>query len=332
MDKLLILGGTNFIGRNLVDSLLKLDKFDITLFNRGKTNPDLFPEIKQLHGDRNTSEIHLIDKEAWDYIIDLSCYYPHSLADIVSHLHKAPKRFIFISTCSVYNMDVDKSILRDENSAILGCTEKEKIDSSPATYGKRKAECERILTQSDLKYTIFRPALVYGQYDYTDRFYYWLYQIKKEKELLIPNQGKNLLSVTYVKDLVDVIIKSLKDDFASDIYNVTTYPDLTIAKIFDTTSQLLDKQPRVFSPNSDFLNDNKVAQWNDIPLWLDCDYYTYNNRKILKDLKMKITDFKDSVSETIDYYERLNWQKPGFGISEKIKNKLIEKLKKLKAD
>ena len=71
MDKLLILGGTNFIGRNLVDSLLKLDKFDITLFNRGKTNPDLFPEIKQLHGDRNTSEIHLIDKEAWDYIIDL---------------------------------------------------------------------------------------------------------------------------------------------------------------------------------------------------------------------------------------------------------------------
>jgi len=326
MDKILILGGTNFIGRNLVDRLIQLDNFDITLFNRGKSNPDLYPAIRELHGDRNTSEINIIFKEKWDYIIDLSCYFPDSLSHIVSHLDKSIKRYIFISTCSVYDNDLDKSILRDENSPTLNCAEKEKTDTFVATYGKRKAECERILIQSDLRYSIFRPALVYGSFDSTDRFYYWLYQIKKGNQLLIPNRGENLFSVTYVKDLIQVIIKSLKVDFHSDTYNVTTYPDLSISKLIDIISQLLDKHPDLYFADTVFLNENKIAQWTDLPLWLDCDYFTYDNTKILKDLEIEITDFKDSVSDTINYYDKLDWKEPIYGLSEKTKNKLIKKI------
>ncbi len=326
MDKILILGGTNFIGRNLVDRLIQLDNFDITLFNRGKSNPNLYPTINELHGDRNTSEINMIFKENWDYIIDLSCYFPGSLSHIVSHLDKPIKRYVFISTCSVYDNDLDKSILRDENSSTLNCTEKESTDTSVATYGNRKAECERILERSDLRYSIFRPALVYGPFDSTDRFYYWLYQIKKGNQLLIPNQGNNLFSVTYVKDLVQAIIKSLQVDNHSDIYNVTTHPDLSISKLIDITSQLLDKHPNLYFGDSDFLNQNQIAQWTDLPLWLDCDYFTYNNTKILRDLKIEFTDFKDSVSDTINYYHKRNWKEPIYGISENNKNELIKKI------
>jgi 2'-hydroxyisoflavone reductase len=326
MDKILILGGTNFIGRTLVDSLIQHDDFDITLFNRGKSNPDLYPTIKKIQGDRNTSDINVIFKEKWDFIIDLSCYFPDSLSHIVSHLDKSIKRYVFISTCSVYDNDLDKSILRNENSPTLNCTAKERTDTSVATYGKRKAECERILIQSDLRYSIFRPALVYGPFDSTDRFYYWLYQIKKGNQLLIPNQGKDLFSVTYVKDLIQLITKSLNVDFDSDTYNATTYPDLSISKLIDVTSQLLDKHPDLFFAGSDFFNENKIAQWIDLPLWLDCDYFTYGNTKILRDFKIEITDFKDSVSETINYYDLLDWKEPIYGIPEKTKNKLIDKI------
>ncbi len=326
MDKILILGGTNFIGRNLVDSLIQLGYFDITLFNRGKSNPNIYPTIKKLSGDRNSSDISVIFKEKWDYIIDLSCYFPNSLDHIITQLKNVPKRYVFISTCSVYDNDLDKSILRNEDSPTLGCTYKERSDSSVATYGKRKAECERIIIQSGIEYSIFRPALVYGPFDSTDRFYYWLYQIKTDKKLLVPNKGKNLFSVTYVRDLVQVIIKSLNYNIGSDIYNVATYPDISLSKLIDTTSQLLNKDPNLYFTDSTFLSNNNIAQWIDLPLWLDCDYFTYNNTKVLKDLKMEITEFRSSVSDTLDYYNKLDWNEPKYGITEKVKNELIDKI------
>lgn len=328
MDKILILGGTNFIGRNLVDSLIQSDDFDITLFNRGKSNPDLYSTIKRIQGDRYTSDISMIFNEKWDYIIDLSCFYPDSLSHIVSRLNKSIKRYVFISTCSVYDNDLDNSILRDEKSPTLNCTKKERTDTSVATYGKRKAECERILQQSGLTYSIFRPALVYGKHDYTDRFYYWLYQINKEKALLIPNQGKSIFSVTYVMDLIQVIIKSLNIKTDSNIYNVTTYPQLSISELVNISSLILIKKAKLHYADSEFLNEHGVSQWSDLPLWLDCDYFTYDNKKILGELKMHITDFRDTVSTTIDYYASLDWKEPKYGMNEKMKNELIEKLMK----
>ncbi len=326
MEKILILGGTNFIGRNLVNKLIQLNSYNITLFNRGKSNPDLYSDIKELHGDRNTSDINLIFEENWDYIIDVSCYFPDSLSNIVSQMDNSLKRYIFISTCSVYDNNLDKSLFRDENSPTLSCTNSERIDSSVSTYGNRKAECERILTQSNLHYTILRPSLVYGPYDKTDRFYYWLFQIKKENQLLVPNQGKNIFSITYVNDLIEGIIKSINIDIDSNIYNVTSYPDLSISKLIDTASLLLNKHPNLNYVNSVFLNENNIAQWTDLPLWLDCDYFTYSNKKILKNLNLKITDFEESVSTTIDYYIQSGWQKPNYGLSEKTLKMLIEKL------
>ena len=178
----------------------------------------------------------------------------------------------------------------------------ERIDSSAATYGNRKAECERILKQSGLRYSILRPSLVYGPYDSTDRLYYWLYQIKKGNKLLIPNQGKSKFSVTYVKDLVQVILNLLNTNTESNIYNVTTYPQLSISELVNTASQI----------------------------WLDCDYFTFDNKKLLNELKMHMTEFSYTVSSTIAYYESLFWQEPKYGMNEHLKNELIDKLMKIK--
>ena len=327
MNKILIIGGTNFIGRNLVDKLLSINRFDLAIFNRGITNPDIFPQIQKIKGDRDTDEISKIGEEDWDYIIDLSCYHPDSLLNILKNTTDKLKRYIFISTCSVYDNDIDKSFLRNETASLLDCNENERKDKSNLTYGKRKAECERVLQQSNIIYVILRPSLVYGIFDNTDRFYYWLYQVNNHHEILIPNQGKSLFSVTYVKDLVNTIIESISSENHSQVFNVTTFPKLSISMIIEYTSELLNKKPKLINATSKFLNSEQINQWTDMPLWLDCDYFTYDNSKLIKNLDVQFTEFKKSIAETIAYYQKSGWAEPKYGINETKKQELIEALK-----
>lgn len=325
MDKVLILGGTNFIGRNLVEALLAIDSYDLTLFNRGVTNPELFPNIKKIIGDRNTSDLELAMQENWDYIIDLSCYFPDALSHI-DKINSTPKRYIFISTCSVYDNEENKSVLRNESSPILSCSETQRIDTSVNTYGHRKAECERVVQKSGLTHTILRPALVYGRYDTSDRFYYWLYHIQKENSLLIPNGGVNLFSITYVNDLVQSILSSLNPEHESGTYTITTRPTMSLSKLVDTASIVLGKKSSLHHTNSAFLKKHNIAEWTDLPLWLDCDYYTYDNAKAIDELGLKPTNFLVSVRETSKYFDDLDWPNPTYGITKKIKNDLIDKV------
>lgn len=327
MEKILIVGGTNFIGRNLIERLLELNQYEITIFNRGITNPDLFPGVNKIIGDRNTPNISLIGNIEWSYIIDLSCFFPQSVKNTLATINPNVKRYIFISTCSVYNNGVNKSILRGEDAITHDCTQAESIDTSPATYGKRKAACERQLQNSRIPYFILRPSLVYGKYDNTDRFYYWLYQTKMQNELLIPNSGEQIFSVTYVNDLVNCMVHLIKKEGDSKIYNVTSSPTLSISMIIDAASDILNKNPQRNYGNAAFLHYEQIKEWVDLPLWLDCNYHTYSNAQLLKDIDAKFTDFDVAIQATINYFEQLNWPVPTFGLTEKRKIELINKLK-----
>lgn len=324
MDKILILGGTHFIGRNLIERLSFNKNYDLTIFNRGLTNPTLFPYIKKIIGDRNTNEINLINQSHWDYVIDLSCYFPNSLSNIINELPKALKKYIFISTCSVYQNE--NIILRNEDALINDCNQDQFEDQSTSSYGNRKAECERILQSSRLNFTILRPALVYGKYDSTDRFYYWLHQAKKYDQILIPNNGKQLFSVTYVKDLVDTIEKTITEKLDRSSYNITTTKEISIEHILNTAIKILDSNPNLVKANSQFLESNKINQWIDMPLWIDSNYFTFDNKKILDNYDLKFTGFKKSVIETIKYYQKVEWPIPTYGIDRDKQLNLIENL------
>ncbi|MGH1384818.1 NAD-dependent epimerase/dehydratase family protein [Kordia sp.] len=325
MEKILILGGTQFIGRTLVEQLQKLNKYDITLFNRQKTQADLFPDVKKIKGDRETNDVSQIKNEDWDYVIDVSCYYPDSLVNVLDSLKGSLKKYILVSTCSVYDEVNDQTPMRAETGKVLNCTNEERTDRTNASYGNRKAECERILVNSNHKYTIFRPSLVYGPYDHTDRLYYWLYQVQTNKTLLLPDFGEKLFSITYVHDLVNAIINALKSD-VSGIYNVTTALETSIKEIVEYAEKLLDKTAKTKNAAPSFLNENNVEQWTDMPLWLDGDYFSYDNQQLKNDFDFQLTNYEESLKNTIAYYETLNWHKPIYGMSEKTKIGLLEKL------
>ncbi|NNC85957.1 MAG: NAD-dependent epimerase/dehydratase family protein [Bacteroidia bacterium] len=326
MNKILILGGTQFIGRNLVNVLQSISSYDLTLFNRQQTASNLFPKLNKIKGDRETDDIRQIEQQAWDYVIDLSCYYPAALQKTLSSLKIQPKKYIFISTCSVYNNENNKTELRDESAELLPCTIEQATNRESSSYGNRKAECERILIKSGLNYTIFRPALVYGAYDKTDRFYYWLYQVRKSPTLLLPNKGNSNFSITYVQDLVNLIIASLNNDSSNNTYNAISTPKTSISQIVNAAAELLEVNIKSVKAHPDFLEEQNIAQWKGIPLWLNCDYYTYSNQKIQSDYKIALTNFSESIKQTIVHYSDLNWPTPGFGITDNKKNELIDKI------
>lgn len=325
MKKILILGGTNFIGRNLVESLLSDTDFELTLLNRGLSNPSLFPKIKRIVSNRNEGDISEIGEESWDYIIDLSCYFPHSLTNIINALTSLPEKYIFISTCSVY--EDEQLRVREETARVKEGKPADWIDNQAATYGIRKAECERILRESNINYTILRPALVYGKYDNTDRFYYWLHQVKKYNEILVPNKGTQKFSVTYVKDLIRIIEKSIRPEEDRNIYNVISHPEMSIGKIISTTIGLLSHKPSIINISSEDLSKNNIKQWIDMPLWIDNDFFTFSNRKLLSRFGKVTTAFEKSIEETIQYYEKINWVEPQYGINRNQQVELIDKFK-----
>jgi 2'-hydroxyisoflavone reductase len=313
MKNVLILGGTNFIGRVLVEKMKTNTNYSLTLFNRGKRNAGLFPEIPQLHGDRETDEVNLITGNDWDFVIDLSGYYPVSFAKLLEALKGKVGRYIFVSTISVY--DLDKLIGREvpENETILPCTEKQLTSKLPDAYGEKKAEMERLLLNCEwLDKIIFRPSLVYGKYDFTDRFYYWLWRAKFSDKILLPDEGKDITSITFVSDLADLLIASLTIATHRTTYNAATH-QVTIKQLAEACAKQVQRQPQFVSLPAQQITNAGVQPWQDIALWMNGDM-KISMQQVLHDFNIAFTPFAETVAQTAAYYESLGWPECKYGM------------------
>ena len=325
MKKVLIIGGTLFIGRALVEAMLEVGGYEITLFNRGKTNPDLFPSVSKMTGDRETDDVTQIAKNKWDCVIDMCAYYPNTLDYLLQHIKDKTDRFIFISTMSVYRMEESEDKLIGEDFPVYDCTEEEKIDKSMHTYGKRKAECERVIwSYKDLDCIVLRPALVYGKYDFTDRFYYWLYRLNKGGQMLLPGGGTGISTNTFVDDLAKIIIKAIDIEKHGGVYNVNTYPRMPLKEQVELMGKAMGKKPDWVNVSSEFLETENIRQWADIAMWLHGNYMMVDNEKIIKDFKLSFDSFEESARKTASYYAGLGWPEPKYGITIEREQELIQ--------
>ncbi len=328
MDKILVLGGTHFIGRNLIERLLETGACDITLFNRQRTSPALFPELKKIKGDRETDDINKITTTDWDFVIDLSCYFPGTLNNLIGKLKGNVGRYIFISTISVYELELNaKSEIITENFKIQKCNEEEAKNHSPETYGKRKAECEKILNQTEwLEKIILRPSVIYGKYDTTDRLYYWLDRIKQGNAFIVPNCSEKV-TLTYVKDLVNIMIESLKIQNRSATYNASTHEPFTLSEMVSRISRLMKKENEMVEITNKQLLGSNIKPAEDIPLWFNLPL-AISNSKLNGDFKMNLTSFDQSIEDTIKYYDNLNWPLCKAGFDCHAERMLVSKYKK----
>ena len=264
--KILIIGGTRFLGRHLVHSAFGRGH-TVTLFNRGLTNPDLFPQLETILGDREKDLPELMVGE-WDAVIDTCGYVPRIIRLSAEGLEGSVSRYVFISSLSVY--ENFRKIGIDETYPV-GKIEDETVEEiTGETFGPLKALCERAVQDAfgDGRALIVRPGLIIGPYDPTDRFTYWPVRVARGGDVLAPAGPDAAIQIIDVRDLSDFIIKLVEDN-ASGIFNATG-PDyeLTMGELLETCKRVSGSDANFKWAPAEFLSRHEVLPWSDMPVWI----------------------------------------------------------------
>jgi 2'-hydroxyisoflavone reductase len=203
--KVLVIGGTQFIGRHIVSALLA-DGDDVTLFHRGQTNPELFAWAEHRLGDRDV-DLSLLATGAWDATIDTSAYVPRQVRTLAEALGGRGGRYVQISSVSAYDAPPGPGMTEHAPLAVLDDPTTEVVNGH--TYGGLKALCEQEALQSfgptGADISIVRPTYVAGPYDYTGRFTWWVERVAQGGRVLAPGPRDNPFQVVDARDLADFV-------------------------------------------------------------------------------------------------------------------------------
>ena len=300
--KILIIGGTKFLGRHLVDSALA-HGHEVTLFNRGKTNPDLFPQVETILGDRE-HDIEKLSSREWDIVIDVAGYLPRIVRLSAIGLERCVSRYVFISSLSVY---ADFRKIGIDESYPVGKIEGESVEEiTGETYGPLKVLCERAVQDVyGERALIIRPGLIVGPHDPTDRFTYWPVRVARGGDILAPQKPEATTQVIDVRDLSDFILKLIEEN-ASGTYNATG-PDyeLTFGELLKVSKQVSGTNANVNWASVEFLNQNKVEAWSDMPAWIpdDEEGVGFSRIDISKAIRagLKFRPLEETIRDTLEW-------------------------------
>ena len=256
--RLLLLGGTKFLGKHVAAAALA-SSHEVTLFTRGETNPELFPEAEHLRGDRDGS-LGALEGREWDAVVDTSGYVPRIVGASAALLADEVERYVFISSVSAY---ADFAKPRSESDPVATLDEPTEDYRSPA-YGALKALCEaeveRALPGRALQ---VRPGLIVGPDDPTDRFTYWPQRARRGGEILAPAPPERPVQFIDVRDLAEWIVR-MAEAGSTGIYNATGRPgEVTFEALLDACGA-----EQVTWVDEAFLLEQEVAEWMMLPLWI----------------------------------------------------------------
>ena len=266
--KLLVLGGTKFLGRATVEAALQRGH-DVTLFNRGRTNPELFPEAEKLLGDRAT-DLSALSGRTWDAVVDTSAYVPQEARASAEVLANQAGYYLFVSSVSVY---ADLSQPVDEESPLDEPREGQPVDrllEDFSNYGPLKVLCERAVAESFGGPTgIVRPGLIVGPHDPTGRFTYWPHRVARGGEILAPKPPESQVQFIDVRDLGEWVV-DLCEQRVGGTFNAANR-DVTWEALLDTCREVARSDAQLVWIDPEFLIEQEVGQWMELPMWLHED-------------------------------------------------------------
>lgn len=264
--KILILGGTIFVGRHLVEAA-QARGHEVTLFNRGQHNADLFPAVEKLRGDRDGDGLDALAGRSWDAVLDTCGYVPRVVRQSAERLAGSVSRYVFVSSISVYADTRAAGVDEDSPVGILEDTTTEEIAGD--TYGPLKALCEQEV-QAALPdgALILRPGFIIGPQDPTDRFTYWPHRIAQGEDVLAPGRPDQPIQVIDARDLAEWTIR-LVEQGATGLYNATgpDYP-LTLGALLQTCKTVSGSDARLVWVPDEFLKENGADTSTLLPFYL----------------------------------------------------------------
>lgn len=259
--KLLLIGGPRFLGRAITDGALERGH-ELTFFNRGRTNPELYPEVERLLGDRPT-DMRALRGRVWDAVVDTCGFVPRAVRASVDAL-AGSGLYCFVSSISVY-ADFGAPIAEDNPVAALGDLSDDEMTNE--SYGALKALCEDVVREGfGDRGLVVRPGLIVGPHDPTGRFTYWPHRVARGGEVLAPGPPERQTQFVDVRDLGEWIVE-LCERGVGGTFNAT-HPGVSWAELLDACRAVTGSDAHVTWVTDEFLVEHDVGQWLELPLWL----------------------------------------------------------------
>lgn len=299
---ILILGGTGFIGPHMV-RYAQSRGHNLTLFNRGQTNPGLFAEVEQLRGDRD-GDLAALEGRTWDAVIDNSGFVPRIVQDS-AQLLKASGRYIFISTLSVYSsFDTPNA---DENHP-LGTMEDSTVEEvTGRTYGPLKSLCEeRVQDAFAERSTIIRPGYIVGPGDRSDRWTYWPVRVDRGGVVLAPGRETDPMQVIDARDLAAWTVRLAETRTSGTFNAVGPANPMTMGELLESAQSILCSDATFTWVDAEFLSEHDVS----VPIWVSgtgdtAGMHRFNGgRAWASDLTTR--PIADTVADTVEWWKSLD--------------------------
>jgi 2'-hydroxyisoflavone reductase len=316
--KWLVLGGTKFLGRAFVEEALAAGH-EVTLFNRGKTGPDLFPNVETIVGDRTSSDdLAKLSGRRWDAVFDPSGYVPRIVGLSAEQLKDSVDFYVFVSTISVYR---DHSNPDQDEAYPVGTIEDETIEEiTGESYGPLKVLCEQAVEAAFPGRALHvRAGLIVGPYDPTDRFTYWPARIQKGGEFLAPEGPDQQMQFIDACDIAQWVLR-MAEQRKGGVYNVTGDP-IDLGTIFDTVTAVTGASATPVYADTAFLAEQEVAPWQELTMWIPATDERFANMNATSVEKAKrdgltFRPLQDTVRDLLTWHnQRTLTQPPSHGLA-----------------
>ena len=306
--RLLVLGGTKFLGRHAVDAALA-DGHEVTIFTRGKTNADLFPEVEHLTGDRD-GDLGALAGRAWDGVVDTSGYVPRVVRQSAELLRDAVGRYVFVSSISVYAGFAEPVT---EASAVAEL-EDPASETVEGDYGALKAACESVFAEvyGD-RAALIRAGLIVGPFDPTDRFTYWPRRLAEGGDVLAPGDPSAPVQFVDARDLGAWLVR-LAAGGPGGVFNATGPAEpLTLGALLDEANAAIGAGATLHWTDDQRILDAEVQPWMELPLWIPGDEYRGLQQADIRralDAGLAFRPVRETVLDTLAWSREAGEQRP----------------------
>ncbi|MFE9422374.1 NAD-dependent epimerase/dehydratase family protein [Kitasatospora sp. NPDC006697] len=234
--RLLVLGGTSFVGRAIVDEALR-QGIHVTLFSRGITGTDLFPDVPRLIGDRDTGDYTALRNDHWDAVVDVSGYVPRHVGQAMDALGDRVSRYLFISTQAVYQRSGIGPGADEDTPRRPPVRDTEEL--TEATYGPCKVACEDdVVARYGPRATIVRLGKVAGPHDVQHGLVYWVRRASRGGRVALPTHPDQPVQLIDSRDAARLVVQLLLDGRPGAFNAIGPAEPITISELITTCAQV----------------------------------------------------------------------------------------------
>ena len=301
--KILVLGGTYFVGPSIVNAALR-NNHSVTLFNRGITNPTLFPDLRLIKGDREqgAEAYKPLQEEQWDVVIDVWPQKSKLVDEATTALKNNTKHYIFISSIAVYNNFEQVGIDEGYNLVSL------ELDKNEWGYPEEKLASEQFVRERfSGNHTLLRGGPIKGWRDPAVDIHYWCIKLNRDEAIIAPGSGLDHLQFIDVKDIGRFAIMAAESKFMG-VYNCTgpKKKPLLWKDFLEGAKKQFNSKTKLIWASEDFLTSNNVSSFSDLPLWTPLTedaFMQISNEKLLQ-TGFEFTSIEKTLEDCMKWFER----------------------------